>query len=327
MRILFLTDSSTKTASFRYRVHQYIPMLESEGICCTVAHPREVPFHRIGGLRDYGIVFVQKKLLPVPWVLSAGMVAKKLFFDFDDAIWTCPNLNWSAVTRAKVRLRLRTILSKSSCVIAGNRYLGEYAQRHNRNVTIIPTCVDTNYYRPAASGRREGKLRIGWIGSSPNLIYLERLEPVFKRLPSDNISLTVVCDRKYESPNLPTEFVPWSLEGELAALQNMDIGIMPLTDDEWTRGKCGFKTIQYMACGIPSISSPVGVNNEIVTDGQNGFLADDDDQWVEKLSLLIHAQDLRESIGHEGRRMVEDKYSIGVGGKRLIEVIRSASHK
>lgn len=324
MRILFLTDSSIRGASFRYRIYQYIGILESEGIECAVAHPREAPFHRIGRLRDYGIVFVQKKLLPIPWVLSAGLVAKNLFFDFDDAIWTCPNLNWSSVTRAKVRLRLRTILSKSSRVIAGNTYLGEYAKRHNRNVTIIPTCVDTDYYRPAAC-RRDGKLRIGWIGSKPNLIYLERLEPVFKRLSPDETSLTVVCNRKYESPNLPTEFVPWSLEGELAALQKMDIGIMPLTDDEWTRGKCGFKTIQYMACGIPSISSPVGVNNEIVTNGQNGFLANDDDQWVEKLSLLIHDQDLRESIGHEGRRTVEDKYSIGVGGKRLVEVIRSAS--
>lgn len=326
MRILFLTDSSTKTASFRYRVHQYIPMLESEGICCTVAHPREFPFRRIGRLREYDAVLVQKRLLPVPWVLSAGIAAKSLFFDFDDAIWTCPNLDWDAVTRAKVKLRLRTILAKSTRVIAGNKYLGDYAQRFNSNVTIIPTCVDTDHYRPAASSHQQGKLCIGWIGSSPNLIYLERLEPVFKRLPSDNIFLSVVCDMEYKSPNLPTEFTPWSLDGELGALQSMDVGVMPLADDEWTRGKCGFKTIQYMACGIPSISSPVGVNNEIVN-GRNGFLARDDDEWVEKLSLLINDSDLRRSIGKEGRRTVEDKYSIGIGGKLLAQAIRSTSFR
>lgn len=323
MHVLFITGSDMRGASFRHRVHQYIKALEADGIRCTVAHIRDIPLHKTRQLRDYDVAFVQKRLFPVPWILAASVFARKLIFDFDDAIWTSPKMNWSVPTKVQMRLRLRTILSRASCVTVGNSYLAEYAGKYNRNMRVIPTCVDTDYYRPGPS--REGEtLRIGWIGSRPNLIYLEHLEAVFQRLSANgSISLVVICDREYRSPDLPTEFIPWSLEGELPALQGLDIGVMPLADDEWTRGKCGFKTIQYMACGIPSISSRVGMNKEIVQDGKNGFLAGNDDEWVEKLSLLIGDAGLRKRMGQAGRRTVEDKYGVGVGATLLADAIRS----
>ena len=310
-------------ASFRHRVHQYIKAMEADGIRCTVAHIRDIPLHKTRQLRDYDVAFVQKRLFPVPWILAASAFARKLIFDFDDAIWTSPKMNWSVPTKIQMRLRLRTILSRASCVTVGNSYLAEYAGKYNRNVKVIPTCVDTDYYRPGPS--REGeKLRIGWIGSRPNLIYLEHLEPVFQRLSANGgISLVVICDREYRSPNLPTEFIPWSLEGELQALQGLDIGVMPLADDEWTRGKCGFKTIQYMTCGIPSVSSRVGFNKDLVADGVNGFLAGDEDEWVEKLMLLARNDRLRRTMGSAGRRTAEEQYSLEVGSAALIRIIRS----
>lgn len=338
MHILFITDSTVEGASFRYRIHQYLGFLEAEGFSCTVAHPREFTLARIRRLRRYDIVYIQKRLLSVPWVFAASLAARRLMFDFDDAIWTCPDHDWKPLTRRKVERRLQMVLSKAACVTVGNSYLAEYASRYCRDVVVIPTCLDTDYYRPPEAGAlpktrldEEGlgdgshePVRLGWIGSRPNLIYLEGLEPVFRRLADSGVSveLVVVCNREYRSPSLRTDFIPWSLKGELDALWSFDIGIMPLHDDDWTRGKCGFKTIQYMACGLPSVSSPVGVNSEIVQDGVNSFLASDEDEWVEKLSRLIADFNLRVRIGNEGRRTVEEKYSIGVGVRLLADTLR-----
>lgn len=323
MRVLFIAASDERLASARLRVHQYIKPLESEGFACTVARAREIGLRNLRQLRDYDVTFLQKRIFSIPWILAASVFARKLIFDFDDAIWTNPNMDWSALKKMRLGLRLRSILSRASCVTVGNTYLADYAGRYNRNVKIIPTCIDTAYYRPGP--QRDGKtVRIGWVGSRPNLIYLEHLEPVFKRLAvNSDISLVVICDQEYRSPNVPTEFTPWSLEGELDALQSFDIGVMPLVDNEWTRGKCGFKTIQYMACGIPSVSSRAGFSRDLVVDGVNGFLSGDEDEWVEKLMLLARNDSLRRTMGLEGRRTAEERYSIEVGGAALMRIIRS----
>lgn len=324
MHILFITDSTIEGASFRYRVHQYLGFLEAEGFSCTVAHPRRFGLMRITSLRDYDVVFIQKRLLSVPWVFAASLAARRIVFDFDDAIWTSPDHGWSPLTRRKVERRLGTLLSRASCAVVGNGYLADYASKYCRDVVVIPTCVDTDYYRPPRVRYSRERLRLGWIGSRPNLIYLERLEPVFRRLSDSGppAELCVVCNREYSSRSLPTVYLPWSLDSELKALQGFDIGIMPLADDDWTRGKCGFKTIQYMSCGLPSVSSPVGVNCEIVSDGVNGLLASGEDEWVEKLTMLVQDSDLRTRVGNEGRRTVEENYSIGVGAQLLADTLR-----
>ncbi|HUV03776.1 MAG TPA: glycosyltransferase family 4 protein [Armatimonadota bacterium] len=323
MRILFITDSDITGASFRYRVHQYIGILEAEALACEVVRARAMPIRSLRRLREYDVVFVQKKLFSVPWILAASRCARRMIFDFDDAIWTCPKHDWSLPTRMKVRQRLRTMLSKSSCVTVGNGYLADYARKYNSNVVVIPTCLDTRYYRPAPRPRQSEQVRIGWMGSKPNLVYLEHLEPVFRRLSADaGVSLVVISNHEYRSRKLPTQFIPWTLDGELAALHGLDIGLMPLPDDDWTRGKCGFKTILYMACGIPSVSSRVGFNNELVLDGHNGFLAGDEQEWVDKISLLAHDPELRRRIGQEGRRTAEEKYSLEVGAALLVNTLR-----
>ncbi|MHB1190242.1 MAG: glycosyltransferase, partial [Armatimonadota bacterium] len=241
-------------------------MLCQEGISCEVQHPRRIALRK---LKEYDLVLLQKKLMPAYWIIAASRACRRLVFDFDDAVWTSPHGNWSILSKAKARTRLGAVLSCASCVIAGNEYLARYAHRYNPKVKVIPTCIDTDYYRPVEHSSKT--LSIGWIGSSPNLPYLAALEPVFARLSSEKVKLMVVCDKEYRS-SLTTEFIPWDLKAELASIQSMDIGIMPLPDDEWTRGKCGFKSIQYMSCGIPSVSSPVGFNNELIDDGANGFL-------------------------------------------------------
>jgi glycosyltransferase involved in cell wall biosynthesis len=269
-------------------------------------------------MREYDAVFVQKRLFSLPWIFAARLAAKRLIFDFDDAIWTSPTGNWSRMTRAKTRLRLRTMIAKADCVIAGNSYLADYARQYRRNVRVIPTCIDTDHYSPQ-EGDPHDRLTIGWIGSKPNIPYLAGLEPAFSGLP--NADLSVISDKEYKSPNLPTDFTRWSAEGELAALRSFDIGVMPLADDEWACGKCGFKILQYMACGIPAVVSPVGVNREIIADSVNGFLAASTDEWVERLTALSSDASLRTRIAAAGRSTVLANYSAEIGKKLLLETL------
>ncbi len=249
-----------------------------------------------------------------------------LVYDFDDSIWL-PNLSQHNRFFALLKKPSKTarIIAMADRVTAGNRYLADYALQFNPAVDIIPTTVDTSRYSPPETRKSaDAPLVIGWTGSLTTIDHFRKLEPVLEKLKdrfANRLVFKLVGSSNYSNKKLEIKEIPWSLNDEKNHLASFDIGIMPLPDNAWTRGKCGFKGLLCMAMGIPVVMSPVGVNREIIRDGQNGFLADDPEAWEEKLSLLINDPELRKRLGEAGRLTVEKYYSTNVWSSAFIRVL------
>jgi glycosyltransferase involved in cell wall biosynthesis len=323
MKILILTNMSIQSASFRYRVHQYLDALTSTGMECRVMKSNSLGIRELLEIRRSDVVVIQKRLYPVLSVRSAGLTGCRIIYDFDDAVWTSPRGDRNWLTRERVESRFRCVVKCAFTVIAGNSYLASHVKKLGGTPVVIPTCIDTEYYHPVTSKLSSSEIRIGWIGSSPNHDYLRRLEGVFAELRKRHaFRLVVVSDSEYRSKTVETEWYRWTSDTELDLIHSFDIGIMPLEYDAWTLGKCAFKALLYMACGIPSVSSNVGMNAEVVTHGENGFLAATDEDWIEYLTILIEDTERRAVFGRTGRELVEKHYSKEVGARKLIEVLR-----
>lgn len=253
-----------------------------------------------------------------------------MVFDFDDAIWLNDvsngnqNLGW-----LKRPSKTGKIIKRSDLVIAGNEYLASYARRFSPKVSVIPTTIDTDVYLPQTLNKNQS-VCIGWIGSLTTLKHFQYAIPFLVRIKEkygQQVSFKVIVDQEFSIPELDIITTAWRKESEITDLNQIDIGIMPLPDDEWSKGKCGFKGIQYMALEKPTIMSPVGVNTEIIQDGVNGFLAETQQEWIEKLSRLIESSDLRRTIGKEARKTILERYSVNSQKKRFIvlfnEITRS----
>jgi glycosyltransferase involved in cell wall biosynthesis len=242
----------------------------------------------------------------------------KTILEFDDAIY---------LTRFHKK-KISALLRASSVTIVGNGTLARYARSYSTNVLIFPTVIDTTRFYPLTGGASPVKeITIGWIGLVYNFSYLCLLQHVMQRLQRNYpIRLRVISSRPPQLHGINVEFKPWSFEREVTDLQGCHIGVMPLPDDDWARGKCGLKLLQYMALGIPSVASPVGVNTEIIMEGMNGFLAASEDDWYVKLSRLCEDAELRMRIGMAGRRTVEERYSLRVWGPRLAEFYKEIAN-
>jgi glycosyltransferase involved in cell wall biosynthesis len=247
-----------------------------------------------------------------------------IVYDFDDAVWQPHS---SQANRAFQILRypekVKRIMRLSREVIAGNGYLRDYALRHNPRVAVIPTPVDTDllYPGPQRNGR---SVTLGWIGSHSSAIYLGSLDPVLRHLAERHDLRVKVVGGEYHSAHARVSTHEWRLDREAADLHSFDIGLMPMPDNPWTRGKCAFKALQYMAVGIPVVCSPVGMNVEVVQDGINGFLARSEADWIERLSLLIENPGLRRAMGQAGRAVVEERYSVKANFPKLLRVLEDA---
>jgi len=212
----------------------------------------------------------------------------------------------------------------SAHVMVGNPYLAEYARRVNPNVTVIPTTIDLNKYEVREADPAKEYPVIGWTGSFSTVQHLDTLRGALEKLARrERFKLRVIGTPQYQIEGVEVEAMPWRAQSEIEDLAPCDIGIMPLPDDKWSKGKCGLKALQFMALGIPTMCSPVGVNTEIIQDGENGFIAGTEDEWVEKLAQLIRSNDLRQRIGLAGRRTVEQKYSAEVQAPRVFEIFQS----
>ena len=268
-------------------------------------------------IKHYDIVFIQREAFMTGSSFFERKFKKskaKIIFDFDDAIW---HMDVSEANRKFSWLKnpgkTVSIIALSDLVFAGNNYLAGFAQQFNENVVVIPTTLDTDYHVPANNTSEKDSLCIGWTGSVTTIKHFELAVPVLKALKEkygDKIYFKVIGDSSYRNHELGITGVAWNLENEIKELHEIDIGIMPLPDDEWSKGKCGFKALQYMALEIPPVISPVGVNTEIVTDGINGFLAADKEDWLKKISLLIDDYELRKVIGKKARQTVLGRYSV-----------------
>jgi glycosyltransferase involved in cell wall biosynthesis len=271
----------------------------------------------------YDFVFIHREVAPLgppvfEWIL-AKVLRRKIVYDFDDAIWLTDRENESLLLRtAKYRGKVRQICRWSYKVSCGNEYLCSYAAEYANNVICNPTTIDTENLHnralfPTATTPKLGKLRIGWTGSHSTLKYLERIEPILKKKFSEypELEFVVIADQKPTLPSLPSVlFIPWNRKTEIEDLMSLDIGIMPLPDDKWANGKCGFKALQYMALEIPAVASPVGVNSKIINHGVDGLLCNTSQEWEEALTNLIEKPDLRKSMGDNGRRKIIENYSV-----------------
>lgn len=266
----------------------------------------------------YDLILIHRELAPIgppifEWFI-AKIFRKKIIYDFDDAIWLPdPEERGSLLNHLKWKSKVASICKWSYKVSCGNEYLASFARNYNKKVIVNPTTIDTDKkHNPLLYYPLKGdKLTIGWTGSHSTLHYLLPIIPVIESLSSKySIQLRIIANKK---PNLDfnfIEFMPWNKESELENLMTFDIGIMPLTDDEWSKGKCGFKALQYMALNIPTCASPVGVNNSIIQNGINGFLCKSEQEWEKNLSALITFADMRKTIGKKGREIVESNYSV-----------------
>jgi glycosyltransferase involved in cell wall biosynthesis len=208
--------------------------------------------------------------------------------------------------------------------MAGNQYLADYALEVNPNVTIIPTTIDTDKYLPIERDPKPETLTIGWSGSFSTVQHLDTIRDVLQELAkTEKFKLRVIGTPNYKLPGVVTEAIQWRSETEIEDLQKIDIGLMPLPDEDWSRGKCGLKALQYMALGIPTICSPVGVNTKIINDGENGYLVSTNEQWIAKLKELIHSADLRKRLGDRGRETVVDGYSAKSQAPRVLKLFES----
>jgi glycosyltransferase involved in cell wall biosynthesis len=269
-------------------------------------------------------ILIHRELLPVgppllEWIISR-VFRKKIIYDFDDAIWITDNSNENWFVKAlRWRSKVESICRWSFKISAGNEYLAEYARQFNTNVVVNPTTIDTLYmHNPdlhresIASTKLSGEIMIGWTGSHSTLKYLESLEPVLQKIEDQcpGISFLVIADKLPQLRLKKIVFRTWTKETEIRDLALVDIGIMPLPDDEWVKGKCGFKALQYMAMGIPCIASSVGVNTTIIQHGKNGFLCARDEEWLACFHQLIINETLRKLIGRAGKQTVVDHYSV-----------------
>jgi len=352
MRVAAFTKYDREAASTRQRVLQYLPHLASAGIHVEVhpllddAYVRSLAsgsaasktaiatayarrFRQLLAAQTADLIWVYAELFP--WLpASAERLAfrsgKPLIYDFDDAFFHPYDDHSNALVRALLGGKLEPLISGAAAVCAGNDYLKDYAARAGATAIVLPTVVDIDLYVPAAT-RPDRPLTIGWIGSPTTWGFVRPYLPLLADLCRDRgvVFSAVGAGATAEADRFDgLTFIPWSEASEITSVQAMDIGIMPLPDAPWARGKSGYKLIQYMACGLPVVASPVGVNSTIVEDGVSGLLASDPAQWRAALTRLIDDAQLRAAMGEAGRARAVEAYSLQAHAPQLIEVMRGA---
>jgi len=285
---------------------------------------------RLRVLRDlprFDAVFLVREAAPIGPPVVERLLARRgvpVVYDFDDSIYL-PNT--SGVNRIFAPLKwapkIRTICGLVHHVTVGNDHLRRFAERHARGVSVLPTTIDVERFLPRSPHRSGDRVVIGWMGSETTLPHLLMIQGALRTLSGRRpFVLHVVSTRDVAIPGVDVRSTRWTAEGEVRDLQSFDIGIMPLPDDAWTRGKCGTKLLLCMGVGVAGVASPVGVTTAIVEDGVNGFLAKTDDEWVDKLTALIDSATLRTSLGAAARRTVEARYSAQVVAPALLDILR-----
>lgn len=276
----------------------------------------------------YDNIFVHREAAPLgppvfEWILCKVM-RKRVIYDFDDAIWI-PNISRSnrIAKWLKAFGKVGHICRWASVVTGGNDYLNAYARQQGaRETVLLPTCVDTEHGHHHTKQHADHKPVVGWTGSHSTLVYLDEMIPLIRDLQEQyKFSFLVIADKKPELDLKDWQFVPWNAASEGTDLLRMDIGVMPLKPDAWTEGKCGFKLIQYLSCGIPAVADPVGVNQVIIDEGQNGFLCRTTEEWRNALTQLICDASLRERMGTRGREKIVAQYSIRSQAERFLSLI------
>lgn len=350
MKVLLLSRYDRLGASSRLRSFQYLPYLEQSGFAITVAplfdddYVRSLSsgtFSRFSIFKAYwlrlrfilkatqfDLVWLEYEMLPwLPAWLELALLAKNvpLAVDYDDAIFHRYDQHRFRLVRKLLGHKIDAVMCRAAVVIVGNDYLaGRAKQAGAKHVVVLPTVVDTTRYTVVEKEDAQ-IVTIGWIGQPSTAKYLSQLVPELKQiLVKHEVQIVAIGPKASQFQFLPVNVIPWAEETEVSDIQQFDIGIMPLSDTLWERGKCGYKLIQYMACGKPVVATPIGVNSAIVQHGENGFLADTLSEWCDVLDKLCEDAVLRKRLGAKGRKIVEENYSLQVTAPRLKAVLRSA---
>jgi hypothetical protein len=320
-----------KTPSARYRIRQYIPGLLQRGL---LVHEHIPFFHD-----NCGFPSVFKALSQIPGVIASRktdltwinrelvqgyetferFLKKPCVMDVDDSIWLDKPFGKFAIPRISRRM---------NAIVAGNSYLADWFSKYCKNVFVVPTTIDTGRYTPKSDYSE--KFTIGWTGMACCYNYIEPIEKPLLRFMQKHqeVEMLFVAERPFKSSILPPErirFYRWNEQVETAALKEMSVGIVSLPDDEWTRGKCSLKMLGYMSAGLPVVASPVGVNNEVLAKGQAGFAAKSEDEWFEALETIYNDRSLRIKLGNNGRKIVEQYYSIEANVNKLADILKMSA--
>ena len=344
MKILFLCPYPQGEApSQRFRFEQYLQLLDQQRISFeihsflnqntwSILYSNGKSLYRLIGIlngfirrsallfkiQKFDFIFLHREATPLgppifEWII-AKIFRKRIIYDFDDAIWLeDPDEQGSLLAKLKWKRKVKQICKWSYKISAGNQYLAEYASQYNPTVDIIPTVVDTeNYHNPNLYTKKLKSLPvIGWTGSHSTLGYLNSLIPALTKLHDQfPFILMVISNRKPEFDFQNLNFVPWEKSTEIEALYQMDIGIMPLAQDDWSEGKCGFKIIQYMSLGIPAVASDVGVNRDIIKNNINGYLSTNENEWINSLLKLLLDVEKRKFFGLKARLTIQQQFSV-----------------
>jgi len=353
MKILFIVPYSTEGASNRFRVEQYLPYLDKEGIKYDIRPFVSSRFYKILYLKKqrarkiiyfiqsffnrildiirlhrYDLVFIHREACPFGPPIFEWMIykfKKPIIYDFDDAIFL---QNYNLANRfyrfLKFPSKTKEIIKMASMAIVPNIFLKEYTCKFNKHVYVIPTPIDTDKFKIAE--KSSNKLTIGWVGSFTTAPYLKIVFNAMQQLSKkyDFVLKIFGAGEIISISGVKIENHDWHLKEEVEYFQSIDIGIYPLIDTLWARGKAGFKAIQYMAIGVPVVASSIGMVKDFIEDGVNGCLVKTEEEWVEKISKLIEDPNLRRKIGLAGRKTVEEKYSLKLNAFKFLEVIGTA---
>jgi glycosyltransferase involved in cell wall biosynthesis len=351
MKILALTRYGRLGASSRLRTFQFLPTFEKEGLNELIQPLFDDEMLRIKykkknygvrwilsaywnrlrqlfGRHRFDLIWIEKEALPwMPAFFEKALLGGVPYvLDYDDAIFHNYDLHRSFWVRHLFGKKIDRLMKGARLVVAGNEYLAQRALKAGAVwVEVVPTVIDLNRYGLSLHSRVKSNVpRIVWIGSPSTVKYLAMLEPALVAL-AERIEFRLrVIGGIIQMPGVDIECVPWSEKSEVQAIIECDIGVMPLADSPWELGKCGYKLIQYMACSLPVVASPIGVNKKIVRDGINGFLARSPEDWVTSMERLLLNEGLRQSFGRAGRQCVEAEYCVQEVGPRLLEFLKKA---
>ena len=349
MRVLLLTRYSQRGASSRLRHYQYLPYLESQGISVDALSlfgedyllermgsgnrsiratfdAYSARFRQVLNIADYDLNWMQNEVFPwIPYWLERLVLRCSIPYvvEYDDAVFHRYDDNSSSWVSRLLRGKVAELMKMSAAVIVGNRYIADYAERAGAGLIVeVPTAVDLRRYVPA---QNDAEFTVGWIGTSITLPYVEEIVGSLRCLAeSGPLKFVIIGAPAPEWSGIDVSAHAWSEDKEVELLNTLDVGVMPLPDEPWERGKCGYKLIQYMACAKPVVASPVGVNSSIVTD-EVGYLANDPAEWLSALTCLRADPDLRLRMGLAARERVENRYCMDVTAPLLAETLRQAA--
>lgn len=357
-KILFLVHHPIEDASSRYRIYQFIPQLEAEGFVCDVRPFTTTKLFRAirqGGnlpiklshtlyatvrralevlhVASYDLVFIHREAFPFFSPLVEQVIIRrhpKVLFSFDDAVYVGHDrrsMQYSWLYRFKYGSGIEKIIQEATLVIAGSPVLADYATRFTDRIAVVPTVVDlARYPFNVPQQQADGSITIGWYGSNSTSQYLEKILPALQRLAEAHpgkCHFRFYGDHRLSLPLPNFQAFPFRLKTEIQDLQSMDIGLMPLPDTPWTRAKCAFKAIQYMALGIPTVLTPIGMSADLVQHGENGMHATTVNEWFDTLTRLVSDLPLRRRISLAGRKTIEHEYSLQRWAPEFSSLIRA----